>query len=85
VGFVGILSLISPALSCLLAPVMVISAVLNVVAWFIAAKEALDLDVVQTIVTVVLGWVALMVVSIISGIVLGFLGLGAVSLFSLFG
>ena len=44
VGVLGILSAFSTALSCVLAPVMVIAAILLVVAWFIAAKEALDLD-----------------------------------------
>jgi len=80
VGVIGALSAISDALSCLLAPVMVIAAILMVVAWFIAAKEALDLDWVQTIITVILGWVALMVVLFFSGLVLGLLGFGAAAL-----
>ena len=85
VGFLGILSLISEALSCLLAPVMVISAIATILAWLVAAKEALDLDWVQTIVTVVLGWIALFIIMLISGAVLGLLGLGAVGLAGLFG
>ena len=85
VGVISVLSAFAPALACLLGPVMVITSILMVVAWFIAAKEALDLDWVQTIVTVIGGWLALTVVMVISGLVLGMLGLGAVSLLSLLG
>lgn len=85
VGFVGILSAISGTLSCLLAPVMVISAIAMVVAWFVAAKEALDLEWLQTIVTVVLGWIALIAITLLSGLVLTIFGLGAASLAGLFG
>jgi hypothetical protein len=85
VGFLGILSAISGTLSCLLAPVMVISAIVMVVAWFVAAKEALDLEWLQTIVTVILGWIALIAITLLSGLVLTILGLGAASLAGLFG
>jgi hypothetical protein len=43
---------------------MIIAVVLMMTAWFIAAKEALDLEWLQTIVTVFLGRVALVVVGI---------------------
>jgi hypothetical protein len=85
VGFVGILSAISGTHSCLLAPVMVISAIAMVIAWFVATKEALDLEWLQTIVTVVLGWITLMVITLLSGLVLGIFGLGAATLAGLFG
>jgi hypothetical protein len=85
VGVVGILSAFSAALACVLAPVMVISAILMVVAWFVAAKEALDLEWAQTIVTVILGWIALIAIMLISGLVLGMFGLGAASLGGLLG
>ena len=85
VGFLGILSAISGALECLVAPLMVAGVILMVVAWFIAAKEALDLEWLQTIVTVFLGWVALIIVMAIAGLVLGMLGLGAAALGGLFG
>lgn len=81
VGVLGILSAISTALSCVLAPIMLITAILMIVAWFIAAKEALDLDNVQTIVTVILGWIALFIVTSLAGIILGMLGFGAAALF----
>jgi hypothetical protein len=63
---------------------MFIAAILTIVAWFIAAKEALDLDWVQTIVTVILGWIALMLISFLGALVLGMLGYGAAALWGLF-
>jgi hypothetical protein len=84
VGVIGVLSALSTALSCLLAPVQVIAAILMVVAWFIAAKEALDLEWGQTIITVILGFVVLMVISLISGLVLGIMGFGAAAVGGLF-
>jgi len=80
VGFIGVVSAFSGALSCVLAPVMIIAAIATIVAWFIAAKEALDLEWGQTIVTVILGWVALFVISLISGLVLGIFGFGAAAI-----
>ena len=78
IGVLGILGLISEALGCLVAPVIIISVVAMIAAWFIAAKEALDLEWGQTIVTVVVGWVALIIVSmVIGGLVLGAVGVGA--------
>jgi hypothetical protein len=86
VGVIGVLAAISQALSCILAPVMIIAVLLMIAAWFIAAKEALDLEWLQTIVTVFLGWVALLVVTlVIGGLVLGALGLGAAVAGGLFG
>jgi len=86
VGVFGVLAAISQALSCILAPIMVIAVLLMIAAWFIAAKEALDLEWLQTIVTVFLGWVALLVVSlVIGGLVLGAFGLGAAVAGGLFG
>ncbi|MCJ7662572.1 MAG: hypothetical protein MUO67_25790 [Anaerolineales bacterium] len=85
VGVLGVLSAFSTALSCLLAPVMIIGAILLIVAWFIAAKEALDLDWVKTIITVILGWLALIVITAIAGIVVGLLGFGGAALGGLLG
>jgi hypothetical protein len=77
IGVIGALAAFSEALSCLLAPVMIIAGILLVVSWFVAAKEALDLDWVQTIVTVILGGIALVAITVVAGVVLGLLGLGA--------
>jgi hypothetical protein len=85
IGVLGILSALSDALSCVLAPVMVLAAIATIVAWFMAAKEALDLEWVQTIVTVILGWIALFLITALAGIILGMLGFGAAAMFGLFG
>ncbi len=85
IGVIGIVTAFSGFLSCLLAPVMVAAAILLVVAWFVAAKEALDLEWAQTIITVIVGWLALIVIMIIGGAVLGLLGLGAAAMSGLLG
>ena len=77
VGFIGVVSAFSSALACVLSPVMIISGIAMAVAWFIAAKEALDLEWGQTIITVILGWIALMIIMTFSGVVLGIFGFGA--------
>ena len=85
VGVFGILAVISEGLSCVLAPLMFIAFILMVIAWFVAAKEALDLDWVKTIITVILGWLALIAVMVVAGLVLGALGLGVAGLAGAFG
>jgi len=85
IGFFGILGRLSTALGCLLAPIMILSVFAMLAAWLIAAKEALDLEWVETIVTVVIGIVAFIVVSLIIGFILGILGLGAAAIGGAFG
>ncbi len=80
VGVIGVLSAFSAALQCILAPIMIIAAILLIVAWFVAAKEALDLEWLQTIITIFLGWIALIVVVAIGGVIIGLLGFGAAAL-----
>jgi hypothetical protein len=46
----------------------------------VAVKEALDLDWTQTIITVILGWIALFVIRLITKAVLGLMGLGVAAL-----
>jgi len=76
VGVLGVLAFV-PALGCLLAPVVFIAGILGLIAWFVAAKEALDLDWVPTIVTVIIGWIVLVVITLVVGALLGLLGVGA--------
>jgi hypothetical protein len=85
VGVIGVVTAFSTALSCVLAPVMIVATVLMVIAWFVATKEALDLEWVQTIVTVILGWLSVVVVMVIAGVILGLLGLGAAAVGGLLG
>ncbi len=70
VGLLGILGFI-PGLICLVAPVLIIAGIAGLIAWFVAAKEALDLDWVQTLITIILGWLVIVVVNLITGWILG--------------
>ncbi len=86
VGVIGILAFFSTTLHCLLTPVTFLAAILGLIAWLVAAKEALDLEWVQTIVTVILGWIAMAIIyMVVGGFVLGVLGLGAAAVGGLLG
>lgn len=85
IGVIGALAAFSGALSCLLAPALFVGAILGLIAWFVAAKEALDLEWVQTIITVIIGWIVLFVMLAIAGAVLGLLGVTARGVLGLFG
>jgi hypothetical protein len=58
VGVLGVPAAFSEPLSDVLATVMLLALVMFIIAWLVAAKEALDLGWLQTAVTVILGWVA---------------------------
>ena len=75
VGVVGVVTNFVPALGCLLAPAIFVAWIVGLISWFVATKEALDLEWVQTIVTVILGWIALFVVTFVAAAVLTMLGL----------
>lgn len=74
VGVIGVVAAFSTALSCLLAPVMLIAGILMVVAWFVAAKEALDLEWGQTIVTVIIGLIPWLILMALAGVLVGWMG-----------
>ncbi len=79
VGILGVVRLVPP-LVCLVLPVAIVAWIAGLVAWLVAAKEALDLEWVQTIVTVFLGWVVRVLISVVvGGFILGLLGLGALA------
>jgi hypothetical protein len=59
IGLIGAVQVFSEALSCLLAPALFIAWILALIAWLVAAKEALDLQWVPTIVTVIIGWIVM--------------------------
>ncbi len=80
VGVLGVLAALSGALACLLTPVRIAAWILWLISWFVAAKEALDLEWEQTIATVILGGIAQVVIMLIAGVVLGVLGLTAAAL-----
>jgi hypothetical protein len=75
VGLLGFLGGIIPFLACLLAPVTIIAALAGLVAWFFAAKEALDLEWGQTIITVIIGFVVQIIIGLIGGAILGLFGI----------
>ena len=81
VGLLGVIGAFSLALACIISPLIFIGWILTIIAWFIALKEALDLDWVPTIVTVFLGWIALIVVNLLAGVVLTAIGLTGLGLF----
>ena len=85
VGIIGALAAFSSLLSCVLAPALVLGWIMLVVSWFVAAKEALDLDTGQTIVTVILGWIAFGIIMAIGSSMLNLLGWTATGIGSLFG
>jgi flagellar biosynthesis protein FliQ len=76
VGVVGALGAVSPALGCLLGPAVLVGLVLGLIAWFRAAKEALDLDWGPTIITVILGYVILFAISWLGSVLVNALGAG---------
>ena len=83
IGILGIVTGTSDALSCV---VQIFGGLVMIVAWLIAAREALDLEWGQTLITVILGWLAQFVTTIIIGaLVLGLLELGGSAMGALFG
>lgn len=85
VGVLGVIAAFSNALSCILGPVIVISWVALVVAWFVAVHEALDLTWGKTIITVIIGFVPWAIIMALTGVVLSLLGLTATGIGNLFG
>jgi hypothetical protein len=75
----NIIGILGGVLSCILWPVRIVAWVGLAVSWFLAVKEALDLEWVPTIVTVVLGWLVIVLVQVLTGVILAALGIaGAV-------
>jgi hypothetical protein len=84
VGVLGILALITPALGCVTGIFSLAAGVLGFIAWLIAVREALGLEWPQTIATVVLGTIVVMVVIMIAGVVLGAFGLATASILGIY-
>ncbi len=85
VGVLGIIAAFSKALSYLLGPVIVISWVALVVAWFVAVHEALDLSWGKTIITVIIGFIPWAFIMVLTGVVLSLLQVSASGFGSLLG
>lgn len=75
IGFLGIIALAGRTLACITGPISLLAGIAGLVAFFVAAKEALDLEWPQTIGTVLIGWVAMWIVTMIAGAILGIFGL----------
>jgi len=85
VGVLGALAAFSDALSCILGPVIVISWIALVVAWFVAVHEALDLTWGKTVITVIIGFIPWAIVMVLTGIALSLLDLTATGFGNLLG
>ncbi len=75
IGFLGIIGLVGPGLACVTGPIGFLAGIAGLAAWFLAAKEALDLEWPQTIGTVVIGWVASLIISMVAAAILGIFGI----------
>ena len=84
VGFLGVIANFSNALSCILGPIIVVSWIALVVAWFMAVHEALDLSWGKTVITVIIGFIPWAVIMALTGVVLSLLNLTATGFGSLF-
>jgi hypothetical protein len=85
VGVIGVLAGLSAGLSFLFTPVLVVGWVMLVLSWFVAAKEALDLSIVKTIVTVALGWLTFGIIMAVGSWLLTLIGLSAAGVGRMFG
>jgi hypothetical protein len=85
IGFLGVLALLGRALACVTGPIQLLAGLAGLVAFFVAAKEALDLEWGNTIITVLIGWVAMMIVMAIAGAIMAGLGLAAAGVGGLLG
>ncbi len=84
IGVIGIVGIIPP-LGCILTPLLCLVPILQLVSWFIAAQEALDLDTGQTLITIVLGVIAQWIIVGIVTAILGAMGFAAAGVGSLLG
>lgn len=85
VGVLGVLGAASPTLTCVVAPAQIAAVLAGLVAWFVAAKEALDLEWLQVVITVVIAWAVIIAVGLVAVLVIGLLGFGAAAAGGLLG
>ncbi len=85
VGVLGVLGAAGAALSCVVAPAQVAAVLAGLFAWFIAAKEALDLEWLQVVITVVIAWFVIIAFTFVAGAVIALLGFGGAALGGLLG
>ena len=85
VGVLGVLGAIGGALSCVVAPAQVAAVLAGLAAWFVAAKEALDLEWLQVVITVAIAWFVIIVIGLAATVIIGLLGFGAAAAGGLLG
>jgi hypothetical protein len=73
VGVLGVLAAMTSTPGTVLMLTSVATIVLGLAAWLLAAKEALDLDWMQVVVTVTVAWIVSMIVLVLVGILLALL------------
>jgi hypothetical protein len=84
VGLLGIIGGFSVALACVIAPLQFVGFILGLAASLLALKEALDLEWVQVLITVVIGWIVIFVINMIAAFIVGLFGLGVAGVSGLF-
>jgi hypothetical protein len=84
VGALGICGAILGPLSILITPLTCIAFLLTLAAWFVALREALDLDMGRTIVVAIAGWIAIFMMFVIGAFILGSLGIVAGTIANIF-
>jgi hypothetical protein len=84
VGAVGSLASVIPVLGCVVAPLTCIAAIAGLVAAFFAVQQALGLGTAETVVTVIIGWIATAVVVGVGAAVLGMFGIAGASMMDMF-
>lgn len=85
IGALGVFGAIAPVFSCVTGPLGFIGWILSLIAWFVALKEALDLEWGKTILTAILGWIAMLVVVFLGGFLLATFGIVAGTVFGILG
>jgi hypothetical protein len=70
-GILGIIGIYLPLLGCIVGPIGLVVWVLSIASSAIAIKEALDLDWTKTIITVVIAWIAIFIVTAVLATVFG--------------
>jgi len=83
VGVLGIVSLISPTLSCLTSIPRFFAWVAGFISWLVAAKEALDLEWPQTVGTIIIAFVVNLVIMFFASLVVGLFVGGAAAIGSI--
>jgi hypothetical protein len=85
VGVLGICGAIFGPLSILTLPLTCLAFLATLAAWFVALREALDLDMGRTIVVAIAGWIAIFMIFVIGTFILASLGIVAGTVAGIFG